>query len=72
MWLIITLTSKTDAANINLKKLEYASINRPPVNVTRSHDGDIIIIKGKFPASIKRKHSIESKNLLWLLWLLIH
>lgn len=43
------IISKTDSANINSKTLdtrEHSSISRS-VNITRSHDGDILVVKGK-------------------------
>lgn len=46
---IFTYLSETEAASINQKMLdsrERISANLP-VNITRSHDGDIIIVKGK-------------------------
>ena len=44
---IFTL-SKTEAASINQKMLEsHELISTNSVNVSRSHDGDIIIVKGK-------------------------
>ena len=52
IWILsisLILISKTEAANINPKMLdsrEHISINHS-VNITRSHDGDIIIVKGK-------------------------
>lgn len=44
----IILSFKTDAANINpkLDSREHIAISHP-VNITRSHDGDIIIVKGE-------------------------
>lgn len=63
LWLLLIsfVLSTINAANINPKVLdsrELISINRPPVNITRSHDGDIIIIKGKE----KRKKALGSLN----------
>lgn len=60
------LTSKTDAANINPKILESREqiANSHPVNITRSHDGDIIIVKGE-PRKKKRK---ERKSLLIIIF----
>jgi hypothetical protein len=39
------ILNKTDAAKINPKMLEAREVS--PMNITRSHDGDIIIIKGR-------------------------
>lgn len=50
---IFTYISKTEAASIHQKMLdsrEHISTNLS-VNITRSHDGDIIIVKGKKKSS---------------------
>ena len=60
---------KTDAANINPKMLDSrdrASLSQS-VNITRSHDGDILIIKGKFDvffylSFVNRDHSDVTKR----------
>lgn len=54
---IFVTLSKTDAANINLKMMSSRDHDLGfSVNITRNHDGDIIILKGK-----KRKLGDEQK-----------
>lgn len=64
MWTLLFISINppvADSANINPKMLdarEHVSIKHSPVNITRSHDGDIIMIKGK-----KRNGKAEVKAL---------
>ena len=45
---IFTYLSKTEAASINQKMLDSRElVSTNSVNVSRSHDGDIIVVKGK-------------------------
>lgn len=55
MWTIMSISTiifKTEAANIKtLEARDHAIVHS--VNITRSHDGDIIIVKGELAIKLK-------------------